>query len=46
MFKVSERTMRRWHTEGFIKDVYIGGSMHFLKSELLKNAKINKLNKN
>jgi DeoR/GlpR family transcriptional regulator of sugar metabolism len=45
MFKVSERTIRRWHTDGFIKGFYIGGSMHFSKSELVKTAKVNKLNK-
>lgn len=44
MFKVSEKTIRRWNTDGFIKGVYIGGSMYFSKFELLKNAKVNKLN--
>lgn len=45
MFKVSEKTIRRWNTDGFIKGVYIGGSMYFSKSELVKTAKVNKLNR-
>ncbi|KIO76128.1 hypothetical protein TH53_16785 [Pedobacter lusitanus] len=45
MLKVTERTIRRWHTDGLIKAVYIGGSMHFSKKELLETIMINKLNK-
>lgn len=45
MFKVSERTIRRWQTDGFIKGFYIGGSLHFSKKELLKAAIVNKINK-
>ena len=45
MLRVSEKTIRRWHADGTIKGVYIGGSMYFSKSELVKNAKVNKLNK-
>lgn len=45
MLKVSEKSIRRWHNEGTLKGVYIGGSMYFLKSQLIKDAILNKLNK-
>jgi len=45
MFKVSEKTIRRWNDDGTIKGFYIGGSMYFSKSELVKDAIVNKLNK-
>lgn len=45
MFNVSERTIKRWQTDGFIKGFYIGGSMYFSKKELLQAAVANKINR-
>lgn len=45
MFKVSERTIRRWLADGVIKGFYIGGSIHFSKDELIQVAMVNRLNK-
>jgi len=45
MLKVSEKSIRRWNSKGTIKGVYIGGSMYFLKSQLIQDAILNKLNK-
>lgn len=44
-FSVSSRTIRRWQTGGLIDPIQIGGTVFYIKSQLVHIVKMNGLNK-